>query len=98
MDALSRGQDILSQIGTVDLLPDGPGSGSGFLHREASVSSEVGGGITESRFAQKKEPLDIPLFDVGLMRIDIDRKIEKVRDEVTMLLATIPIAGFVPIS
>ena len=36
--------------------------------------------ILEDRFAQRQESLDIPRFDVVLVGVDVDRKIEEVRD------------------
>ena len=93
MGTFPRGQDILMEIGAVDLLPDGPGGGDGFLHREASVPSEIGGGIAEGGFAQHQETLDIPLLDVGLLSINIDGTVEKVGDEEVMLFPKVTVSS-----
>src|SRR5215470_19052474 len=93
MGAFPRGQDVLTEIGAVDLLPDGAGGGHGFLHGEASETPEVGGRIAEGRFAQRQETLNIPLLDVALIGIDVDAKVEKVGDEAAMLFPVVAVSG-----
>ena len=93
MGAFPRGQDVLTKIGAVDLLPDRAGGGNGFLHREVSVPPEIGGGIAEGGFAQHQETLDIPLLDVGLLSIDIDGEVEKVGDEEAMLFPKVTVSS-----
>jgi hypothetical protein len=93
MGAFPRGQDVLTEIGAVDLLPDGTGGGYGFLHGEASETPEVGGRIAEGRFAQRQETLNVPLLDVALIGIDVDAKVEKVGDEAAMLFPVVTVSG-----
>src|SRR6188474_2618620 len=78
MGAVARGQHVLAQIHEIDRLPQAAGRRPAFLRRQVRVAVKIRRGVAEHRVAQRHEPLDVPLLDVGLVRVDVNRKIEKV--------------------
>ena len=76
-----RGLDVLFEVGVVDLFPDPQGLVRGLLHRELRETVEVGGAILERLFPQAQEALQIPFFDVPLLRVHVDREVAVVGDE-----------------
>src|SRR5690606_1659833 len=85
--ALARRQDVLAQIGKVDRSPDRIGRAHGFLVAQMRVTMKIGFRVLERRAAQAQETLDVPAADRFLVGIEIDREIEKIRNERLRLLA-----------
>jgi hypothetical protein len=73
--------DVVFEVGVVGLIPDTQGYGSGVLDRELCETAEVSGAISERFFPQVQEALQIPFFDVLLLRVDVDREVAVVGDE-----------------
>src|SRR4029434_1933498 len=78
---LAGGQDVFDQIDLVDLCPDSMGTLACCLVGEAGIAVEIGGRIAEGSIAQGEKALDVPRANVLYCGIDINGKVEKVRDE-----------------
>gem|GEM_PF-5711310 len=78
--ALAGGADVLAQVRQVDRVPDDVGGRGGLVVGEGCVGLKVGVFAGERGRAQLEETIDVPLLDELLVGIDVDRKIEVVRD------------------
>src|SRR3954462_10428411 len=74
-------RDVVAQVRAVDLGPDADGGLGGLLVAEAGEAVEVGAAVLERGPAQGEEPVDVPLADVGLGRVDVDGEVEEVGEE-----------------
>ena len=74
-------RDVLAQVQPVDVAPDPARGVDRLVVAQLGVEAEEGVRILEHRRPQRKEPLDVPLFDVGLVGVDVDREVEVVADE-----------------
>src|SRR5262245_48731597 len=84
MRPVPGGQDVLEEIGFVDLPPD-PGSlRLGLVVGEIGVPVEVRERVLKRRLPQGEEALDVPPPDVARLGIDVDREVEEVRGKDAM--------------
>ena len=74
-------QDVLAQVHEIDRPPDSARGRVRLLSRERRISMEVGRRVLEHRVAKRVEPLDVPMFDVGFVRVHVYREVEEVRYE-----------------
>src|SRR5437879_3011629 len=81
MRALAGREDVFAEIESIDVGPYSESSPFRLCIREAGVTVDVGMGIFENSFPQREEPIDIPLFDVLFIGVDVNRKIEEVGNE-----------------
>src|SRR6476659_6192720 len=79
--AVARRRDVLGQVLPVDLPPDAVRRLDGVVLRQVGEVAEVRAGIDEHRPPEGEEALDVPVLDVGLLGVDVDREVEVVADE-----------------
>src|SRR5437773_7022169 len=79
--ALASRQDVLPEVRAVDRVPDGAGRSLSLVVGEAGISMEIRLRLLERGGPQEQEPLDVPVANVGLRRVDVDAEVEEVRDE-----------------
>ena len=78
--ALAGGSDVLAQVRQVDRVPDDVGGRGGLVVGEGCVGLEVGVFAGERGRAQLEEAVDVPLLDELFVGVDVDGKVEVVRD------------------
>ena len=62
----------------IDLVPNASGRLYGLLHGEVRVAVHVSRLIPKRHFSQTQEPLQVPLADMFLLCIHIDREVKEV--------------------
>src|SRR5690625_4829549 len=72
--------DVLLQVGAVDRVPERLRLSDRRVVVEARVPREVRRGVAERRLAKPQEAVHIPLTDVAVARVDVDREVEEVAD------------------
>ena len=77
--AAPRGQDVFYQIGQVDAFPYIMGHFEGLFLAQLRKLVKKRRRIFECRIAQSQKSLGEPFIQIGLIGIDIDGKIQKVR-------------------
>src|SRR4028118_2216287 len=75
------GLDVLLEVGVVDLVPDAQRAILGFLDREIRETVEVRGVVPQRFFAQAQEAIQVPSFDIPLLRVHVDRAVDVIGDE-----------------
>src|SRR3954470_3522750 len=93
MRALARRPDVLTKIDEVDGAPDRARRFDRLVGRERRVAMKVRGRIAEYGVTQRQKPIDIPLFDIALLRVDINREVEEIRHERRHRASRTPTAG-----
>src|SRR5437660_859858 len=75
-----RPQNILMQIDEINALPDRSGGFDRSFVGKGGVAVEIGSRVAECRSSQREETVDVPAQQDVLIRVQIDREVEKVRD------------------
>src|SRR4249919_3207115 len=78
--AALRRQDVGSQVGAVDGVPEVLRLANGLISGQLGVTGEVRTRITKCRVAQREEPTHIPVAYVVGAGIDVYREVEEVAD------------------
>src|SRR6478672_3245420 len=78
--AALRRQDVGSEVGAVDGVPEVLGLANGLISGQLGVAGEVRTRIPECRVAQREESTHIPVAYVVGVGIDVDREVEEVTD------------------
>lgn len=77
--------DVVPQIEAIDSSPDRSSGVNGLIPAEMCIVSKETVRFLENRFAQTEKPLDVPTLDVVLVSVDVDGKVEVVRNELGVL-------------
>src|SRR6476660_6368225 len=91
--AFARGQNVFAEVDGINGFPNLNCGGDGFIDGESGVAVKVRGWILEYCVSQCQEAIDVPLTDVIFLRIDVNGKIEEIRDECARWAAVSTITG-----
>src|SRR5215207_1834848 len=80
---------VLLEVGMIDLVPYASGGLCSLLHGEARVAVHVSRLILKRYFPQAQEPLQVPLPDILLLRVYVDREVEVVGYEDFLLFGRV---------
>nr|GEZ30648.1 hypothetical protein [Tanacetum cinerariifolium] len=87
--ALAGRQDVLQQVGTVDVAPDLARGVGGLFRGQVRQLTEVGAACAKGRALQHQETLDVPPLNVALGSVQVNREIKEVRHDAARLLAIV---------
>src|SRR3984957_15765602 len=91
--ARPRRQDVVLEIGKVGPFPDRQRGGGGFFVGQRRIAVEIRSRIVKRGVAKRQETSDIPVAQHRLLGVDIDRKVEKIRNDRNGLAVARKLAG-----
>src|SRR5215213_3353838 len=72
--------DVEAEVGPVDRVPYVLRLPDRLVSAQVGIAGEVRAGIPERGVPERQEPVNVPIADVVIVGIDIDREVEEVAD------------------